>query len=188
MYVIIISTLLGATLGFGFSYVSLIAPLKRGLDDLQAEIDQVNLRLVQVLTLSNKTVHTVTLHWDLQPIQSNSRVEGYVKNWTVPEAISILQIDVWMGNPYNLTWEGDVFVTLNTSIDPWNPPIDTVLVHYQFDSHASSPIPHQLSFDLRPGFPIDFGTTLHVYRLFNNFDEKDTEAGDGWVRLYYTTE
>ena len=136
----------------------------------------------------NQSVHTLTLHWNRETIPAKSSVQGYVKNYTTSAAIRIIQVDVWMGNPYNITWEGDVFVTINNITDPWNPLIDEVLIHYQFDSHASSSLPHQLSFDLRPGFILDSGKNLHVYRLFNNFDEKGTNAGDGWVRFYYLTE
>lgn len=162
--------------------------LETRLDSLQAEMSNLNSKLSQIQESANKTVHTKTLRWLPQHIDNNSRVEGYIKEWTTNETIRILQVDVWMGNPYNITWEGDVFVTLNNSIDPWDPPTDAVIVHYQFDSHASSPIPHLLSFDIRPGFLVDSGKTLYIYRLFHNFDEKGDNAGDGWVRFYYTIE
>ena len=93
-----------------------------------------------------------------------------------------------MGNPYDVLWEGDTIVTLDRTIDPWNPPPDTELIHYQFDSHDKSSVPHQKSFNLSPGFCIDAGETLYVFRLFNSFDEKDTISGDGWVMFYYTLE
>ena len=163
VYAILVSTLLGAVLGFGLSYLILFPQIQ------------------------DKTIHTSTLKWDPTTI-SKIPVEGYVRNWTTTKAIRILQVDVWMGNPYNITWEGDTFVSLNNTADLWDPPADTVLVHYQFDSHAPSALPHQRSFDLQPGFRVDAGETLYVYRLFNNFDEKDTTAGDGWVMLYYTLE
>jgi len=167
---------------------NLITSLDAGLDDLQAQVRTISLRLLQIQELSNKTIHTFTLHWELVPIQSGLMIEGYVKNWTVTEGIRILQVDVWMGNPYNITWEGDVFVAVNNTANLWNPSIDEVIVHYQVDSHVSPSLPHIRSFDLRPGFQVDANQTLFVYRLFNNFDEKDTTAGDGWVRLYYIAE
>jgi len=43
-------------------------------------------------------------------------------------------------------------------------------------------------FDLAPGFHVDPGVTLYIYRLFSNFDQKDTDSGDGWITLHYTTE
>ena len=135
------------------------------------------------------SIHILTVTWGTRPyelIESGEVLKGYMWNWTTASPIRILQVEVWMGNPYNITWEGDVIVTLNNSVDLWYPPIeDAVLVHYQFDSHDSSPIPHFRSFDLRPGFIVPAGETLHIYRLFNNFDEKNVYAGDGWVVFYY---
>ena len=86
--VIIISTILDTTLGLGLSYVSLIAPLNTRLDDLGAELDEINSSLQQIQTLSEKTAHAYTLHWNLQQIQSGSAVTGYVKSWTVPEVLA----------------------------------------------------------------------------------------------------
>ena len=65
VYTIIICTVVGATLGFGLSYVIVITPLNTRFDDLKAELNEVNSRLLQIQTLSNKTIHTFTLHWDL---------------------------------------------------------------------------------------------------------------------------
>lgn len=152
------------------------------LSEIQARIDDLALRLVP------KTIHVRTISWDRQPIPFNSTIQGYVGSWTAEEALRIVHVEVWMGNPFDVLWEGDVFVMVNNTVNPWNPPPDTVLIHYQFDSHARSPLPHQKSFDLGQGFRIDRGETVYVYRLFNNFDENDTVAGDGWVMLYYTLE
>lgn len=116
--------------------------LETELDSLQAGIIDLNSTLSWLQESANKTIHTITLRWDPQDIPSHSIIRGYVKNWTTSKAIRILQVDVWMGKPYNITWEGDVFVTLDNIKDPWNPSTDEVLVHYQFDSHASSPLPH----------------------------------------------
>jgi hypothetical protein len=58
-------------------------------------------------------------------------------------------------------------------------------MHYQFDSHAKSPIPHQLTEDLRPGFPVDKDETIYVHRVFHNIDDEDTVAGDGYIIIYY---
>lgn len=139
-----------------------------------------------------RTIHIRTVDWEKQSIPARTRIEGYVANWTLEKDVEILRIAVWMGKPYNpargrdLLWEGDTFVTLSNTIDPWSPPTDMVLSHYQFDSHAPSPLPHIMQFDLpNPGFHIDAGRTLYVFRLFNNFDEDETAAGDGWVMFYY---
>lgn len=145
-------------------------------------------QLSRIQTSASKTIHVRTLSWGTQPIPAGEKIEGYVSNWTVEKAVKIVYIEVWMGNPYDVLWEGDTFVTLDNTIDLWSPPPDSVLVHYQLDSHDKSPVPHQKSFNLRPGFHIDAGETLYAYRLFNNFDEKATNASDGWVMFYYTLE
>lgn len=103
---------------------------------------------------SDDSIHILTVTWGTRPyelIESSEVLKGYMWNWTTTSPIRILQVEVWMGNPYNITWEGDVIVTLDNTIDLWYPPIeDEVLVYYQFDSHDSSPIPHFRSFNLRP--------------------------------------
>ena len=94
-----------------------------------------------------------------------------------------MQIAAWMGNPYGVLWEGDIHVTLNNS----DPELKSkLLMHYQFDSHAGSPIPHQRSDDLRPGYLVNKGETIYAHRLFHNLDDEDTESGDGWIIIYYT--
>jgi hypothetical protein len=147
---------------------------------------------------AEESIHVLTVCWPqdsfngpapLDLIKSEEFLKGYVWNWTTTSPIRILQVEVWMGNPYNITWEGDVIVTLDNTIDLWYPPSrDEVLVHYQFDSHAESGLPHSRSFNLRPGFYVPRGETIHIYRLFHNCDEKDVYAGDGWVVFYYLEE
>jgi hypothetical protein len=94
-----------------------------------------------------------------------------------------------MGNPDNVVWEGDTFVTIGKPNDPWNSSSYTdaiqLLVHYQFDSHAASPIPHQLMFDLTPGFKVISGQTINVYRLFVNTELYTVYAGDAQIIIYY---
>jgi hypothetical protein len=94
-----------------------------------------------------------------------------------------------MGNPDNVVWEGDTFVTIGKPSDPYNSSSYTdaiqLLVHYQFDSHAPSPIPHQLMFDLTPGFKVASGQTINVYRLFVNYALYTVTAGDAQVIIYY---
>lgn len=189
VYAIVVSVILSSALGFGLSY----AILHPQIQGLEAELNAANSRF------EGQTIHTFTLYWGLEHIPPGSCLGGYVHNWTVPEAIRILQVEVWMGNPFDIKWEGDVIVALNNAVEPsmniggipaprhlWHPTSpDEVLIHYQFDSHAPSPLPHLLPFDLRPGFHVDSGETLHVYRLFNSFDEKETYSGDGWVVFYY---
>lgn len=119
-------------------------------------------------------------------MHARARIEKYTAEWFAGKPISVLRLEIWVGNPYDVLWEGDVIVLMSNKKDPWNPPPDLLLAHYQFDSHGGSSIPHQKSFNLEPGFHTDEGETVYIYRLFNSFDEEDTEAGDGWVVFYYT--
>jgi hypothetical protein len=109
--------------------------------------------------------------------------------WTPETDVRIIRIQVWMGNPDNVTWEGDTWVTIGKPSDPWNASSynDSIqlLVHYQFDSHAPSPIPHQLMFDLTPGFKVTSEQTVNVYRLFVNTESWDVTSGDVQVIIYY---
>lgn len=145
-----------------------------------------------------ESIHIVTLCWPLEHIEARGVVGGYVATWYTPTSIHILQVDVWMGNPYTILWEGDVIVTMSNATSPtfqlggisvpqhlWHPAIDEALVHYQFDSHSPSPLPHLISFNLRPGFHVHDNKPIYVYRLFNSFDEQATDAGDGWIVIYY---
>ena len=158
------------------------------LSEIEAEVNDIEFWLSQIQAFVSRDLHVRTIAWDKQDIPAGKKIEGYVANWTVDEQVRIVGIEIWMGNPYDILWEGDTFVMLNNTVNPWNPPPDTVLAHYQFDSHDKSPVPHQRSFGLPYGFLIDAGETLFIYRLFNNFDEEDTYSGDGWIILHYTTE
>lgn len=127
-------------------------------------------------------LHSRVIRWEPTQIPANGRLDGFVGEWIVPRNISVQRIQVWMGNPVNITWEGDTLVVKNRS--DFNAP-DSLLVHYQFDKHAESPVPHQLMFELSPGFPVRAGETLHVWRLFVNTSPKNTLSGDGEVIIYY---
>lgn len=132
---------------------------------------------------TEESLHTHTLSWDPENIPSNTTISGFVREWAPEKPIKVMQISAWMGNPYGILWEGNIHVTLNRS-DPKLE--DQLLIHYQFDSHAGSPIPHQRTEDLRPGFLVNKGETIHVHRVFNNFDDEDAVSGDGWIIVYYT--
>ena len=155
---------------------------------LYLQLSNIAQQIAQIQASIPETIHTRKITWKRQLILAGTRIEGYVANWTLEEPVRIVRIIVWMGNPYYILWEGDTIVILDNTVDVWNPPPDTVLAHYQFDSHARSPLPHMMSFDLAPGFRVDAGETLYTYRLFNNFDKEDTYSGDGWIMLHYTTE
>lgn len=91
-----------------------------------------------------------------------------------------------MGNPYNILWEGDTFVTLNDQGDFLSP--DQVIVHYQFDKHAESSIPHQVWFPIGvgdSGFKVEANKTIWVWMLFKNTSDIPVSAGDGEVIIYY---
>jgi hypothetical protein len=163
--IVILSVILGAGLGFGLSYA-----------------------VFQSLS-SEPYVCSQLLAYPPTDISANSRVEDWILEWTPKTDVRIIRIQVWMGNPVNVTWEGDTFVTIGKPSDPWNSSsyIDSIqlLVHYQFDSHAPSPIPHQLMFDLTPGFKVACGQTVNVYRLFVNIEYRTVTAGDVQVIIYY---
>jgi len=122
-------------------------------------------------------------------ISANNNTSGWILNWTPTTDVRIIRIQVWMGNPYNVIWEGDTYVTVGKPSDPSNSSSynDTIqlLVHYQFDSHAPSPIPHQLMFDLTPGFKVTSGQTINIYRDFVNIEPYTVYAGDVQVIIYY---
>jgi hypothetical protein len=162
---VILSVVLGVGLGFGLSYV-----------------------VFQCLS-SEPYVHSQLLRNYPQNINADSSVSDWILNWTTTTDVRIIRIQVWMGNPTNVTWEGDTYVTIGKPSDPSSPNSYTdaiqLLVHYQFDSHAPSPIPHQLMFDLTPGFKVASGQTVNVYRLFVNTESKTVTAGDVQVIIYY---
>jgi hypothetical protein len=162
---VILSVILGAGLGFGLSYV------------------------VFPFIHSQPYIHSQLLGYPPTYIPANTRVEGWVLNWTPTIDIRIIRIQVWMGNPSNVVWEGDTFVIIGKPSDPWNSSSYTdsiqLLVHYQFDSHAPSPLPHQVMFDLTPGFKVSSEQTINVYRLFVNTESNTVYSGDVQVIIYY---
>jgi hypothetical protein len=149
------------------------------------------LQVLILIRLQPVTVHTVVLTW--QPVQVSPHglagyiVSGYVANWTSPMNVRIVAVQVWMGNPAGVTWEGDVYVTLNNRGDFTSP--DQVIVHYQFDKHAETSAPHQLFFQIGTkdsGFYVAGGQTIWVWRAFVNTSNTETVAADGQVILYYS--
>lgn len=136
---------------------------------------------------SQGSLHTYTLRWGRKNISANTTIEGFVSEWTPDKPTRVMQISAWMGNPYGILWEGDIYVTLSPEPSQKEGP-DKLLMHYQFDSHAGSPIPHQLTEDLRPGFLVNEGETIYVYRVFHSFDDETTRSGDGRIIIYYYSE
>jgi hypothetical protein len=132
-------------------------------------------------------LHTAVLNWPPQQIAGNTMVSAYVGNWTWSMDVRIMAVQVWMGNPSGILWEGDVYVTLNNR---WifNNSTDQVIVHYQLDKHAESSTPHQLMFQIGSdgsGFLVKAGQTIWIWRAFNNISDHPTNAGDGQVMIYY---
>jgi len=144
---------------------------------LYIQIEQLR---IEVATLrSIERLHTYTIHWGTQSVGAKTKISDFVGEWTPNR---VMQIIAWMGNPYGILWEGDIYITLNATM--LEAP-DQHIFHYQFDSHAPSPLPHFYTADLRPGFLVEKGETIYVYRVFNNFDDQDTVSGDGWIIIYY---
>ena len=150
--------------------------------------------VLQIYTLASLriskqgTIHTVVLSWAPIDIAAGSVASGYAASWKPQCDVSITAVQVWMGNPYGILWEGDVYVTLNNQGDFQSP--DQVIVHYQFDKHAESSIPHQEWFQIgddNSGFKVEAGETVWVWFAFNNFSDRPTKAGDGQVIIYYLT-
>jgi type IV secretory pathway component VirB8 len=142
-----------------------------------------------VINQTEPYVHSQLLHYPPVNISSLSSVGGWVMNWTPPTNVRVIRIQVWMGNPINVTWEGDTYVTIGKPTQPNNASCynNTIqlLVHYQFDSHAPSPIPHQLMFDLTPGFEVVSAQTIYIYRDFVNFEPHNVAGGDVQIIIYY---
>jgi hypothetical protein len=159
---IILSVILGVGLGFGLSYI---------------------------LPRPEPYVHSQLLHYPPENITAYNVTSGWILDWTPTTDVRIVRIQVWMGNPFNVTWEGDTYVTIGKPSSPANSSsyTDTIqlLVHYQFDSHAPSPIPHQVMFDLTPGFKVASGQTINVYRAFINTESRTVTSGDVQVIIYY---
>jgi hypothetical protein len=138
---------------------------------------------------SEPYIHSQLLGYTPIKINASSSVGDWILNWTPTEDVRIIRIQVWMGNPSNVTWEGDTYVTIGkpsnlTDSSSYNDTIQ-LLVHYQFDSHAPSPIPHQLMFDLTPGFKVVLGQTINVWRDFVNIEPSTVTSGDVQVIIYY---
>jgi len=138
---------------------------------------------------SEPYIHSQLLGIPPTNINASSSVGDWILNWTPTTDVRIIRIQVWMGNPSNVTWEGDTYVTIGKPSSPSNSSSYTdsiqLLAHYQFDSHAQSPIPHQLMFDLTPGFKVALGQTINVWRDFVNTEPYNVTAGDVQVIIYY---
>jgi hypothetical protein len=149
--------------------------------------------LLQVLILLRMqpiAVHTVVLNWFPVPVAAHNLtgyiVSGYVANWTWARNVRITSVQVWMGNPAGISWEGDVYITLNNRGDFTSP--DQVITHYQFDKHAETSAPHQLFFQLGSkdsGCFVSAGQTTWVWRAFVNISDTEINSADGQVILYY---
>jgi len=161
----ILSVILGAGLGFGLSYA------------------------VFLNRISEPYIHSQLLQNSLTNITAYTTLSGWILNWTPTRDVRIVKIQVWMGNPDYVVWEGDTYVTIGepSGLSDSSSYNDTIqlLVHYQFDSHAPSPIPHQLMFDLTPGFKVASGQTIYVWRAFVNTEPYNVTAGDVQVIIYY---
>jgi cell division protein FtsL len=166
-----------------------ISDLNTTIFFLSSQISQLNATVSNPLNQSEPYIQSQLLAYPPTNITANSRIEDWILNWTPTTDIRIIKIQVWMGNPQNVVWEGDTFVTVGKPSDPWNSSsyTDTIqlLVHYQFDSHAPSATPDQIMFDLTPGFKVASGQTINVYRLFMNTELYTVNAGDVQVIIYY---
>jgi len=164
---------------------SQVSQLSINVKNLQNQVDN----LTSILNLDEPYAHSQLLAYPTVNIDANNSTSGWILDWTPTTEIRIIRIQVWMGNPTNVTWEGDTYVTIGKPSSPANSSSYTdsiqLLVHYQFDSHAPSPIPHQLMFDLTPGFKVASGQTINVYRLFVNTESYNVTAGDVQVIIYY---
>ncbi len=163
---VILLGIVGAGIGFGLSYA-----------------------VLQLMISHEPYIHSQLLGYPPTNILANNNTSGWILNWTPTTDVRIIRIQVWMGNPGNVTWEGDTYVTVGepsnlTDSSSYNDAIQ-LLVHYQFDSHAPSPIPHQLMFDLTPGFKVASGQTINVWRAFVNIEPYNVVAGDVQVIIYY---
>ena len=153
----------------------------------------VTIVVLQVLTVSrlpvnceSAGVHTVVLNWPPTEILPGSVASGYVASWRPHVDVSIVAVQIWMGNPSGIRWEGDVYLTLNNQGDFHSP--DQVIVHYQFDKHAESSAPHQLWFQVGSngsGFVVEAGETVWFWSAFKNISDNQVFAGDGQVIIYY---
>jgi hypothetical protein len=137
--------------------------------------------------LDDSEIHTVVLRWPPQDIAAGEAASGYVDSWKSEVDIEIVAVQVWMGNPYGILWEGDVYVTLNNQGDFVSP--DQIIVHYQMDKHTESSEPHQEWFQIgsrNAGFYVNNNQTIWAWSSFKNVSEQTVLAGDGQVIIYYT--
>lgn len=132
---------IGGYFGAYVTYQSRISILENEVEDLHNIIAD----------LTPETLHTYTLHWETQLIPSKTMISGYVDEWSPDRPIRVMQLTVWMGNPHGILWEGDAYITLAADDSKLEDP-DQLIFHYQFDSHAPSPIPHLYTVNLGPGF------------------------------------
>lgn len=149
------------------SFLLIIAVMVAYLAPIQLQADVTNI------------LHTHTIHWECQDINKQAEVAGVVGQWVPNKDVCIQHIEVWLGNPYDIMWEGDCIITRNMEGS------DKLIYHYQFDSHTKSGIPHQRGIDLRPGILIGAREIVYIFRLFNNCSDSQIFAGDGWVTFYY---
>ena len=136
--------------------------------------------------LELRDVHSVVLKWPPRPIPAHNVSSGYVASWKSGGDVWITAVEVWMGNPSGIFWEGDVYVSLNDIGDFTS--VDQVVVHYQLDKHAETSIPHQEFFPLGGqayGFHVKPEDSLWVWFAFNNLSDQLTVAGDGYVIIYF---
>jgi len=150
----------------------------------------ISLAWIIVSLPSEPYIHSQLLGYPPTNITAYTTLSDWIpNNWTPTTDVRIIKIQVWMGNPTNVTWKGDTYVTVGepsnlTDSSSYNDTIQ-LLVHYQFDSHAPSPIPHQLMFDLTPGFKVSKGQTINVWRAFVNVEPHSVAAGDVQVIIYF---
>ena len=164
-----------------------ITSLNSSITSLKSQISSLNSTITSLQT--EPYVYSQLLRCLPTNISAYSSVGGWVMNWTPTTNVRVIRIQVWMGNPANVTWEGDTYVTIGKPSDPSNPNSynNTIqlLVHYAFDSHAPSNAPTQLMFDLTPGFQVASGQTIYVARYFVNIEPHWVESGDVQVIIYY---
>jgi hypothetical protein len=132
-------------------------------------------------------VHTLVVNWPPMKVAGHGVISGYVASWTWQSDVRIVGVQVWMGNPSGILWEGDVYVTLNNR-GVFDNSTDQVIVHYQLDKHAETSAPHQLWFQIgceESGFNVGTGQTIWVWRAFNNISNETVVSGDGQVIIYY---
>jgi cell division protein FtsL len=171
---------------------SIISSQNATIRGLQGQVtnlqNQVN-NFTKILNQTKPYIYSQLLHYPTTNIPAHTGTSGWVLNWTPTMDIRVIRIQVWMGNPSNITWEGDTFVTIGKPANPWNSisynNTIQLLVHYQFDSHAQSNAPTEIMFDLTPGFKVASGQTIYVFRLFNNISSTQTASGDVEVIIYY---